>query len=156
MKTIFKRWLVLTTSISFMVLSALRCWNGSDEAPSPTTPELQPDPAGGPHPPAGPASEPAEPSTQLIHRQRGPQLVETQSRPAVTVTFSGTVVPIDKAHSRFALRETAGTLYALDSDTRALPWVDENVRITGSLDVNRHLLYVDQIRPALGRLMRRA
>jgi hypothetical protein len=66
-------------------------------------------------------------------------------RPAMaapTVTFSGTVV---RSGPRFALRETAGILYPLDSAGRAWPYEGEDVRVTGKLDLDTQLLYVDAI-----------
>lgn len=70
-------------------------------------------------------------------------------RPAMaapTVTFSGRVV---RNGPRFALRETAGVLYPLDSTGRAWPYEGEDVRVTGKLDLDTRLLYVDAIEPAL-------
>lgn len=64
---------------------------------------------------------------------------------APTVTFSGTVV---RSGPRFALRETAGVLYPLDSAGRAWPYEGEDVRITGKLDLDSRLLYVDAIEPS--------
>ena len=61
---------------------------------------------------------------------------------APTVTFSGTVV---RNGPRFALRETAGVLYPLDSAGRAWAFEGEDVRVTGKLDLNTRLLYVDAI-----------
>jgi hypothetical protein len=61
---------------------------------------------------------------------------------APTVTFSGTVV---RNGPRFALRETAGILYPLDSTGRAWPYEGEDVRVTGKLDLDTQLLYVDDI-----------
>jgi hypothetical protein len=69
-------------------------------------------------------------------------------RPAVaapSVTFSGTVV---RSGPHFALRETAGVLYPLDSAGRAWPYEGEDVRVTGKLDLDTRLLYVDAIEPA--------
>jgi hypothetical protein len=69
-------------------------------------------------------------------------------RPAMiapTVTFSGTVV---RNGPRFALRETAGVLYPLDSAGRAWAFEGEDVRVTGKLDLDTQLLYVDAIEPA--------
>jgi hypothetical protein len=63
---------------------------------------------------------------------------------ATTVTFSGTVV---RSGPRFALRETAGVLYPLDSAGRAWPYEGEDVRVTGHLDMSSRLLYVDAIEP---------
>lgn len=85
----------------------------------------------------------------------GPVLME-QPRPlapprpamvAPTVTFSGTVV---RSGPRFALRETAGVLYPLDSAGRAWPFEGEDVRVTGKLDLDTRLLYVEAIEPADG------
>jgi hypothetical protein len=70
-------------------------------------------------------------------------------RPAMaapTVTFSGTVV---RSGPRFALRETAGVLYPLDSAGRARPYEGEPVRVTGRLDLDTQLLYIDAIEPAV-------
>jgi hypothetical protein len=69
-------------------------------------------------------------------------------RPAMaapTVTFSGTVV---RSGPHFALRETGGALYPLDSAGRAWPFEGEDVRVTGKLDLDTRLLYVDAIEPA--------
>jgi hypothetical protein len=68
-------------------------------------------------------------------------------RPAMaapTVTFSGTVV---RSGPYFALRETAGVLYPLDSTGRAWPYEGEDVRVTGKLDLDTRLLYVEAIEP---------
>jgi hypothetical protein len=65
---------------------------------------------------------------------------------APTVTFSGTVV---RTGPCFALRETAGILYPLDSTGRAWPFEGEDVRVTGKLDLDTRLLYVDAIEPAV-------
>lgn len=65
---------------------------------------------------------------------------------APTVTFSGTVV---RNGPRFALRETAGVLYPLDSAGRAWAYEGEDVRVTGKLDLNTRLLYVDAIEPSM-------
>ena len=65
---------------------------------------------------------------------------------APTVTFSGTVV---RNGPQFALRETAGVLYPLDSAGRAWAFEGEDVRVTGKLDLNTRLLYVDAIEPSL-------
>jgi hypothetical protein len=65
---------------------------------------------------------------------------------APTVTFSGTVV---RNGPRFALRETAGVLYPLDSAGRAWAFEGEDVRVTGKLDLSTRLLYVDAIEPSM-------
>lgn len=61
---------------------------------------------------------------------------------ATTVTFSGTVI---RSGGRFALLETGGVLYMLDSTGRAWPFEGEDVRVTGKLDTTTHLLHVDDI-----------
>lgn len=61
---------------------------------------------------------------------------------APTVTFSGTIV---RNGARFALRETAGVLYPLDSVARAWPFEGEAVRVTGKLDLGTRVLYVNEI-----------
>lgn len=61
---------------------------------------------------------------------------------ATTVTFSGTVI---RNGTRFALRETGGVLYTLDSTGRAWPFEGEDVRVTGKLDTSTRMLHVDEI-----------
>lgn len=61
---------------------------------------------------------------------------------APTVTFSGKLV---RNGPSFALRETAGALYPLDSANRALAFEGKDVRVTGKLDLDTRLLYVDAI-----------
>lgn len=61
---------------------------------------------------------------------------------AATVTFSGTVI---RNGSRFALRETAGNLYPIDSVGRVWSFEGEDVRVTGKFDSATSLLHIDDI-----------
>ncbi len=91
---------------------------------------------------------PDRPSAPTLVQGDPPALVFPH-RPAFaapTVTFSGTVV---RSGPRFALRETAGILYPLDSAGRAWPYEGEDVRVTGKLDLDTQLLYVDAIEHAV-------
>jgi hypothetical protein len=83
-----------------------------------------------------PAPNLANPPVPIVPRR--------PAMPGPTVTFSGTVV---RSGPRFALRETAGVLYPLDSAGRAWPFEGEDVRVTGKLDLDTGLLYVDAIEP---------
>jgi len=67
---------------------------------------------------------------------------EGRTLSATTVTFSGTVI---RSGGRFALLETGGVLYMLDSTGSAWPFEGEDVRVTGKLDSTTHLLHVDDI-----------
>jgi Protein of unknown function (DUF5818) len=81
----------------------------------------------------------------ILGDQPGPILPRSPAMAAPTVTFSGTVV---RSGPRFALRETAGALYPLDSAGRAWSFEGEDVRVTGKLDLDTRLLYVDAIEHA--------
>ena len=54
-------------------------------------------------------------------------------------SFSGTVV---RDGSRFALRESDGTLFALDSTGRAWPFEGEEVTIAGYFNLESKLLHI--------------
>jgi Protein of unknown function (DUF5818) len=96
----------------------------------------EPDNTGPPDLPSTPALSPSDSPAHVLHRHLA----------APTVTFSGTVV---RSGPRFALRETAGILYPLDSTGRAWPYEGEDVRVTGKLDLDTRLLYVDAIEHAV-------
>ncbi|UWZ84289.1 DUF5818 domain-containing protein [Occallatibacter riparius] len=83
----------------------------------------------------------------VLADQPVPIAIRRPAMVAPTVTFSGTVV---RSGPRFALRETAGVLYPLDSAGRAWPFEGEDVRVTGKLDLDTRLLYVDAIEPVDG------
>lgn len=91
--------------------------------------------------------DPVPPKVEL-GRTRPAPTVTVHFTPIVapTVTFSGTVI---RNGARFALRETAGVLYPLDSAGRAWPFEGEDVRVTGKLDLDTRLLYVDAIESAI-------
>lgn|ERR1700676_2926976 len=118
MKTLYRRWLIVGLSMSIFVLEALRRSLDS---------KVQADLAA--------ARDP--------DRSRNPAgTALATSASATTVTFSGTVI---RNGGRFALRETAGVLYTLDSTGRAWPFEGEDVRVTGHFDAATHLLHVDDI-----------
>jgi hypothetical protein len=124
MKNLYRRWLVVGLTMSIFTLANLRRKLESqlerDMGLTPKTPldgEISATPA---------------------------VLPISDGRPsnATTVTFSGTVI---RSGGRFALLETGGVLYMLDSTGRAWPFEGEDVRVTGKLDTTTHLLHVDNI-----------
>lgn len=118
MKTLYRRWLIVGLSMSIFVLEGLR---RSLES------KVQADLAAARNP----------------HRSRksaGNAIAIPAS--VTTVTFSGTVI---RNGGRFALRETAGVVYTLDSTGRAWPFEGEDVRVTGHFDAATELLHVDDI-----------
>jgi hypothetical protein len=125
MKNLYKRWLVVGLSMSIFTLANLRRKLESQlERDLGIVPKTPP--------------EDAEVKAAL------PVLPLSDGRPsnATTVTFSGTVI---RSGGRFALLETGGVLYMLDSTGRAWPFEGEDVRVTGKLDTTTHLLHVDDI-----------
>jgi Protein of unknown function (DUF5818) len=126
MKTLYKRWLIVGLSMSIFVLANLR-----------RKLESQLDAQAGKLP-----KNPAQPEES--DPKASPLLTFSDGRPsnATTVTFSGTVI---RSGGRFALLETGGVLYMLDSTGRAWPFEGEDVRVTGKLDTTTHLLHVDDI-----------
>jgi uncharacterized protein DUF5818 len=123
MKSVVKWSLCAGISLVLMALTARRLEQEAEIEGPADTPPTQPPPVGEQSPPALPRA-PAKPIV------------------APTVTFSGTVV---RNGPRFALRETAGALYLLDSAGRAWHFEGEDVRVTGKLDLDTRLLYVDAI-----------
>lgn len=126
MKTLYRRWLVVGLTMSIFALANLRRKLES---------QIEKDIGALPKPPA-PQGVDAKPPTAVFPISDG--------RPtnATTVTFSGTVI---RSGGRFALLETGGILYMLDSTGRAWPFEGEDVRVTGKLDTTTHLLHVDDI-----------
>lgn len=129
MKSVFKRFLLLGISLSIAVLVATQSW---EKAEAGTSDE-------------GEAS--ADPSPPADPPQPGPSPAELKTIPfkplaGTTVTFSGKVI---RRGSLFALRETAGILYTLDSAGRAVAFEGEDVRVTGQLDTTTRLLHIDDI-----------
>jgi hypothetical protein len=122
LKTLYRRWLIVGLSMSIFALTSLK---RALEAQILRDREVENEPGSL----ADSATSP------------GPVLAKPVS--ATTVTFSGTVI---RDGSRFALRETAGVLYILDSTGRAWPFEGESVRVTGYLDSTTSLLHVDDIK----------
>ena len=128
MKSVFKRFLLLGISLSIVVLVATQ----------------DPEDAGadtglGDH---GSPVDPDPPVSHLPSDHSRRMTVPFKPLVGATVTFSGTVV---RAGSSFALRETAGLLYTLDSAGRAWPFEGEDVRVTGKLDTTTRMLHIDDI-----------
>jgi len=160
MKSMIKRSLFIAISLTLAALTARRLReereiNGTLDTPkrdksSPPLPE--PEKQQGRTLPASPAP-PQSPRTAAPAAPRGiadsfmaAKVAPVPMAAAPTVTFSGTVV---RNGPRFALRETAGVLYPLDSAGRAWAFEGEDVRVTGKLDLNTRLLYVDAIEPSM-------
>lgn len=126
MKTLYKRWLIVGLSMSIFLLANLRRKLES---------QIEKDLAGASGKP--PSKDDADSVSSTV-------LPISDGRPsnATTVTFSGTVI---RSGGRFALLETGGILYMLDSTGRAWPFEGEDVRVTGKLDTTTHMLHVDDI-----------
>ena len=126
MKTLYKRWLIVGLSMSIFVLANLRrkleAQLHSELGTTPRNPVPLPD---------------LDPQATTVL-----PITDGRPGPATTVTFSGTVI---RSGGRFALLETGGVLYTLDSTGRAWPFEGEDVRVTGKLDTTTHLLHVDDI-----------
>jgi hypothetical protein len=118
MKTLYRRWLIVGLSMSIFVLERLRRSLESKVA-----------------------ADLAAARNPERSRKSARKAIATPTA-ATTVTFSGTVI---RNGGRFALRETAGVLYTLDSTGRAWPFEGEDVRVTGHFDAATELLHVDDI-----------
>jgi hypothetical protein len=125
MKALYKRWLIMGLTLSIFGLARLRRALESQLAAEVKS-SLD-----------DPASLPAKETREVKSAPVVPMPVS-----ATTVTFSGTVI---RNGTRFALRETGGVLYTLDSTGRAWPFEGEDVRVTGKLDPSTRLLHVDDI-----------
>jgi len=126
MKTLYKRWLIVGISMSIFALANLRRKLERQIAGDIGSFPRHPVPAKDPQP-KSPAVLPIDDAKPIS---------------ATTVTFSGTVI---RSGSRFALLETGGILYTLDSTGRAWPFEGEDVRVTGKFDTSTQLLHVDDI-----------
>ncbi len=128
MKALIKYYLVWGFALSFLAVIARRVLED---------PEIEAviDPSGHAPQPPRPAGLPAPSGNGAFTRRAADP----------TVTFNGTVI---RNGSRFALRETAGALYLLDSAGRAWSFEGENVRVTGQIDMGTRLLHVEAIEPA--------
>lgn len=128
MKSVIKRSLFIGISLALVALTVRRVKQDS---------EIQ----GSLEPPAAPPLPNKEEKGQML-----PEPALKQPIVAPTVTFSGTLV---RNGPNFALRETAGILYPLDYIGRVPRYEGEGVRVTGKLDLDTRLLYVDAIEPSL-------
>jgi hypothetical protein len=129
MKNLYRRWLIVGLTMSIFTLANLRRKLESQlERDMGLTSETPPQ--------DGQAGDVKATSPML------PILSDGRPSNATTVTFSGTVI---RSGGRFALLETGGVLYMLDSTGRAWPFEGEDVRVTGKLDTTTHLLHVDDI-----------
>jgi hypothetical protein len=126
MKTLYKRWLIVGISMSIFALANLR-----------RKLEAQLDGEVGHL-----ARKSVPPPDSDTKATAVLPISDGKTISATTVTFSGTVI---RSGGRFALLETGGVLYMLDSTGRAWPFEGEDVRVTGKLDNTTHLLHVDDI-----------
>jgi uncharacterized protein YdeI (BOF family) len=80
--------------------------------------------------------------------QPSPASQEVQQAPeqtaAKTTEFSGTIV---KTGSDFVLRDAAGQVYQLDTPSKAEPFKNKLVKVTGKLEENAKLIHVETIDP---------
>jgi hypothetical protein len=125
MKALYKRWLIMGLTLSIFGLARLR-----RALESQLDSELE-----------GILDESGAIASKKIKEGRSAPVVPMPVS-ATTVTFSGTVI---RNGTRFALRETGGVLYTLDSTGRAWPFEGEDVRVTGKLDTSTRMLHVDEI-----------
>ena len=148
MKSVFKRFLLFGMSLTVVTLLATQSWETAEAG---SDPARDPDPANDPHAKGKLSRAPSPVSDATELRSAALRESELLSEDGVlafrplagtTVTFSGRVI---RAGSRFALRETAGVLYTLDSAGRAWPFEGEDVRVTGKLDTSTRLLHIDDI-----------
>lgn len=130
MNTVIKRFLFVGISLALAALTARRLLQDSEVQGSLDKPAP-------PDPPKIDTAEPPRADTLRVMPKAPPKTVA-----APTVTFSGTLV---RNGPSFALRETAGALYPLDSAGRAGHFEGKDVRVTGKLDLDTRLLYVDAI-----------
>lgn len=130
MKTLYRRWLIVGLSLSIFALSGLKKALEKEIGQK----GIEGDVKGGQTSPALPGSDGNADNI----------LPMPEARPvsATTVILSGTVI---RNGTRFALRETAGELYTLDSTGRAWPFEGEDVRVTGHFDSATSLLHVEDI-----------
>jgi len=132
MKSLIKQSLFIAISLALAALTARRLNEESSI-------EADLDEPGSDQPDARPPKLPTNPTRALSE-------VPPRAVCATTVTFSGTVV---RNGPCFALLETAGALYPLDSAGRAWSFEGEDVRVTGKIDLSTRLLHVDAIESAV-------
>lgn len=131
MKSVFKRFLLLGISLSIVVLVATQSWEHAETGPGPGEGE------GSGVKPAPPADPPQPEPLPVEHKT-----IPFKPLAGTTVTFSGKVI---RSGGLFALRETAGVLYTLDSAGTARRFEGEDVRVTGQLDTTTRLLHINEI-----------
>jgi len=136
MTSVIKRYLFVGISLALAALTARHFIQELEIEGSLDQPAAPPPP-----PPQIDQTEKAEPlraeASRPLHKAPAPKPFV-----APTVTFSGKVV---RNGPSFALRETAGILYPLDVAGRVGRYEGEDVRVTGKLDLDTRLLYVDAI-----------
>lgn len=132
MKSVIKRSLFIGISLALAALTARRLCEETEIQGRLDEPAVPPPPQLGP---------------KVGNEAPGPLPgMSAKTMVAPTVTFSGRVV---RNGPSFALRETAGVLYPLDLPGRARPFEGADVRVTGKLDLDTRLLYVDAIEQAV-------
>jgi hypothetical protein len=117
MKEVMKRCLTLGFSLSYVIFAGFRRWQVAAVTAGRPLKLTAPEMTNVPAPPSAPP-------------------------PPSSITFSGTVV---RDGSRFALRDSAGALFALDSTGRAWPFEGEDVIVTGLLNQPNGLLHIRTI-----------
>jgi hypothetical protein len=136
MKALIKYYLMWGFALSFLALAARRFSEDQEieamidpSGPAPQTPL-----------PQGRAGAPGSAPAPLS----GPAHFSRVSDP--TVTLNGTLI---RNGRHFALRETAGVLYPLDSTGLTWSYLGERVRVTGKIDLGTHMVHVDAIELAM-------
>lgn len=129
-KTAFKRALFFCLSFSVILMAAMKTGQEPEVDPNPDEDGTLPD------------ANPAERPDLLTKPLADANALPFRPLSGTTVTFSGTIV---RNAGRFALRETAGVLYALDSAGPVGGFEGEDVRVTGQLDTTTRLLHIDEI-----------
>jgi len=90
------------------------------------------------------APQAQQPQDQTPGGEPGSQAPGAQSRQS---TFTGTIV---KQGSEFALRDSSGAVYKLDSSDQAKRYEGKAVKVTGQLDTQAMTIHVESIEAAQG------
>ncbi len=75
----------------------------------------------------------------------GSHSVQAQQNQAQHATFTGTIL---RDGEQFMLRVTSGQLLHLDDARQAQPFEGKQVKVTGTLDAESHLIHVERIESA--------